>query len=199
LRSNNLLAGFRYVAHPLALSLKIDTILPQIQSSVTAVAGIGIEEDTLTGWVDYRISKVGIFALKLKFNARWEVASVGDPKTVADFQPAPDGNDKILTVNLKDIAIGNFRLPFKLTSSGHATPGELTLDTVQVVGTQQDGGLFGVSAPKAFKLTTGERNKMTSANVQALVATGLLAQLPQDLTCRWPTPTLGARVREDGQ
>lgn len=180
LRANNLLAGFRYVAHPLTLSLKIETILPQIQSSVKAVAIVGIEEDVLTGWVDYTITKVGIFTTKLKFAGRWEVASVGDPQSIEDFQTVADGPEKILTVNLKNKAIGAFRLPFKLTGPGSATPGTLTLETVQVVGTQQDAGLFGVSAPKAFKLTTGERNKMTSANVQTLVATGLLAQLPQD-------------------
>ena len=181
LRGNNLLASYRYVAHPLALSLKIDTILPQITSTVQAVASIGIEEDTLSGVVLYKISKVGIFTLKLKFPARWDVSSVGDPQTIEDFQAPtdPDGT-KTLTVNLKNKAIGDFRLPFKLTASGRAVPGELTLESVQVIGTQQDAGLFGVSAPKAFKLTTGERNKMTSANVALLVSAGLVAQLPQD-------------------
>ncbi len=180
LRGGNILAGFRYVAHPLALSLKIDTILPQIQSTVTAVASIGIEEDVLTGWVDFKISKVGIFTAKLKFPGRWEVASVGTPETIEDFQTAPDGTDKILTVNLKNKAIGDFRLPFKLTAPGRAAPGELTLESVQVIGTQQDAGIFGISAPRAFKLTTADRGKMASANVQLLVKTGLLAQLPQD-------------------
>ena len=180
LRAANLLASFRYVAHPLALALKIETILPQIQSSVKSVAIIGIEEDTLTGWVDYTISKVGIFTVKLKFPERWRVVSVGDPQTIEDFQTVVQGTEKILTVNLKNKAIGNFRVPFVLAGPGRAAAGELTLETVQVLGTQQDAGVFGVSAPKAFKLTTGERNKMTSANVQELVKTGLLAQLPQD-------------------
>ena len=180
LRGGNLLAGFRYVAHPLALSLKIETILPQIQSSTTSVASVGIEEDTLSGWIDYTISKAGVFTLKLRFAARWDVVSVGDPQSIEDFATAVDGADKVLTVNLKNKAMGQFRLPFKLTSPGRAVPGEITLETVRVVDTQQDAGLFGVSAPKAFKLTTGERIKMTAANVQALVKSGLLAQLPQD-------------------
>ncbi len=179
LKGGNILAGFRYVAHPLALALKIDTILPQIQSSVKAIASIGIEEDTLVGWVDFTISKVGIFTAKLKFPNRWDVASVGDPQTIEDFQVAVDGADKVLTVNLKNKAIGDFRLKFKLTSLGRATPGDVTLETVQVIGTQQDQGLLGVSAPKAFKLTTVPvaGGKMVSANWTQLVKFGLFAEL----------------------
>src|SRR5262249_38928638 len=141
---------------------------------------IGPDEDGLSGWVDYTISKVGVFALKLKFENRWDVASVGDAQTVEDFQTAADGTYKVLTVNLKNKAMGTFRLTFKLTGSSRATPGQITIEPVQVLETQQDRGLLGISAPKAFKLTTVERTKMASANVQQLYASGLLSQLPQD-------------------
>jgi len=180
LKRPNLLAGFRYLAHPLSLVLKIESVQPQIQSSVTAVTSLGLDEDGVSGWVDYTISKVGVFALKLKFENRWDVASVGDAQTVEDFQTAADGAYKILTVNLKNKALGNFRLPFKLSGPSRAAPGQISLEPVQVLDTQQDRGLLGISAPKAFKLTTVDRTKMVSANVQSLFATGLLSQLPQD-------------------
>ena len=183
LKLPNLLAGFRYLAHPLSLILKIEQVQPQIQSSVTAVIGMGLDEDTLSGWVDYQIAKVGIFALRLKFENRWEVVSVGDPQTVEDFQSAAtagEGTYKILTVNLKNKALGAFRLPFKFNGASHATPGQVLLEPIQVLDTQQDKGIFGVSAPKAFKLTTLERAKTASADVRLLVASGLLSQLPAD-------------------
>lgn len=180
LKRASLLASFRYLAHPLSLVLKIEAVQPQIQSSVTAVTSLGLDEDGLSGWVDYTISKVGVFALKLKFENRWEVASVGDAQTVEDFQTAADGAYKILTVNLKNKALGTFRLPFKLSGPSRAAAGQITLEPVQVLDTQQDRGLLGISAPKAFKLTTVERVKMVPANVQQLFATGLLSQLPQD-------------------
>ena len=180
MRRENLFSAFRYVAHPLALAFSIEQIKPQIQSNAVALASIGTEEDTLSGWVDYTITKVGIFQAKLKFPARYEVASVGEPQTVEDFQAALEGAEKILTVNLKNKALGNFRLPFKLTAPGRAAPGDLIVESVQVLDTQQDKGLLGISAPKAFKLTTSERVKMTPANVQTLYAAGLLAQLPRD-------------------
>lgn len=180
LKRSNLLAGFRYLAHPLSLVLKIESVQPQIQSSVTSVLSIGPDEDGLSGWVEYTISKVGVFALKLKFENRWDVASVGDAQTVEDFQTAADGTYKIMTVNLKNKAMGSFRLPFKLTGPSRAAAGQIAIEPVQVLDTQQDRGLLGISAPKAFKLTTVERTKMVSANVQLLYATGLLSQLPQD-------------------
>ncbi|HYG77335.1 MAG TPA: hypothetical protein VEK08_20180 [Planctomycetota bacterium] len=180
LKRNNLLAGFRYLAHPLTLALKIESVQPQIQSSVSAVTSLGTDDDGMNGWIDYQISKVGVFTLKLKFESRWDVASVGDAQTVEDFQVATEGAYKTLTVNLKNKALGNFRLPFKLSGPSRASAGELPLEPIQVLGTQQDRGLLGISAPKAFKLTTLERNKMVSANVQVLFATGLLSQLPPD-------------------
>lgn len=180
MRAAQLLAGFRYLAHPLTLNLKIERVQPQIRSQATMVASLGQDEDVLTGWVDYQIAKVGIFIVKLKFPSRWEPASVGDQATVEDFQVATEGAYKVLTVNLKNQALGEFRLPFRLTASGSGTPGTVTVEPVQVLETQQDRGTFGVSAPKAFKLTTLERDKTASGNVQLLHASGLLGQLPQD-------------------
>ncbi|HEY3324641.1 MAG TPA: hypothetical protein VGP72_29585 [Planctomycetota bacterium] len=180
LRRANLLAGFRYLAHPLNLALKIETVEPQIQSSVKAIISLGQDEDGLTGWVDYDIAKVGIFTAKLKFDSRWEVVSVGDPQTVEDFQAAVEGQYKVLSVNLKNKAIGAFRLPFKLTAPGRASAGQLTLESIQVLGTHQDKGTLGVCAPKAFKLTTSSREKMAPESVQSLMASGLLAQVPAD-------------------
>ena len=180
LKRPNLLASFRYLAHPLSLLLKVEAVLPQIQSSVTAVSSLGVDEDGINGFVDYQIAKVGIFTAKLKFENRWEIVTVGDPQTVEDFQTVVDGQYKILTVNLKNKALGTFRLPFKLSGPSRASPGELTLESVQVLDTQQDKGLFGISAPKAFKLTTVEKTKMASANVQLLFSAGLLSQLPGD-------------------
>lgn len=180
LKQPGLLACFRYLAHPLALAVKVEQVQPQIQSEVKAVVSLGLEEDTMFGFVEYQIAKVGIFALKLKVESRWEPVTVGEPAAVEDFQTAADGQYKVLTVNLKNKALGTFRLPFKFNGPSRAAPGELVLETVQVPDTQQDKGLLGVSAPKAFKLTTVERTKMSSANVQQLFATGILAQLPPD-------------------
>mgnify|MGYP007030114677 CR=1 FL=1 len=181
MRSTPLLAGFRYLAHPLTLNLKIERVQPQIRSQATMVASLGQDEDALSGWVDYQIAKVGIFVVRLKFPARWEPASVGDKATVEDFQVATEGAYKVLTANLKNQALGEFRLPFRLTAPGSGTaPGTATLEPVQVLETQQDRGTFGVSAPKAFKLTTLERIGAASGNVQLLHASGLLGQLPQD-------------------
>ncbi|MGD0092001.1 MAG: hypothetical protein ABSE73_18975 [Planctomycetota bacterium] len=180
LRRPNLLAGFRYLAHPLALALKIEQVQPQMQSSVIAVTSLGVEEDGMFGTVEYQIAKVGVFTLKLKVESRWEPVTIGEPATVEDFQTATEGQYKVLTVNLKNKALGKFLLPFKFTGPSRAEPKDLTLESVQVPGTQQDKGLLGVSAPKAFKLTTVERKNMSSANVQQLVTSGLLAQLPPD-------------------
>lgn len=195
MRSEQLLAGFRYLAHPLSLKLKIERVQPQVRSQMSSLASLGLDEDVLSGWVDFQIAKVGIFTVKLKFPARWEVASVGEKDTVEDFQVATEGGFKLLTVNLKNQALGEFRLPFRLTASGSAAPGEAVLDVIQVLDTQQDRGLFGVSAPKAFKLTTIDRTKMASGNVQLLRANGLPSPADHDMPLAYTYTQTPASVK----
>ena len=180
LRRPSLLAGFRYLAHPLSVSLAIETLLPQIQSNSAAVVILGLEEDSLEGYVDYQIAKAGVFNVKLKVENRWEVASLGDPQTVDDFQVAADGAHKIISVNLKNKALGNFRLPFSFKGPSRAAPGQVTVEPIQVLATQQDKGLLAISAPKAFKATTGPRVRMVGASLNQFYTTNLQARVPQD-------------------
>lgn len=180
LRQKTLLAGFRYLAHPLALNLTIESIRPELRATVNSVVTLGLDEDVLNGWADLRIAKVGLFKVRLKFEKRWEVLSMGDPKTVEDFQVEEQGADKIVTVNLKSKAFGSFRLPFKLSAAGRAAPGELVVSPPAVLDALQDKGIFGITAPKAFKVTTVERKKAVPANVQLLYAGGLLSKLSSE-------------------
>jgi hypothetical protein len=173
--------GFRYLAQPLTLGLAIEKITPSIQSAATSVAVLGAEEDTWVGWIDYTIAKAGVFRLELRVPARWSVASMGDPSTVENFQ-AVDGPDgvKAIAVNLKSRALGAFRLPFRLTAAGSGAAGEATLSPPVVAGSLEDRGLFAVSAPKALSLSTVERQKMSSADVEALFKSGIMTQVGAD-------------------
>ena len=170
--------GFRYLAQPLALDVAIEKITPVIRSATTSVVSLGREEDVWAGWVDYDIAKAGVFRLVLKVPARWNVAQVGAENTVEDVQTAesPDGL-KTITVNLKSKALGAFKLPFRFTAQGSAAAGEATLSPPAIADSSQDRGVFGVSAPKAFNVSTVERRAMTSADVDALFKSGIMNQL----------------------
>ncbi len=173
--------GFRYLAQPLSLTLGVEKITPSIQSSATSVVILGPEEDAWVGWIDYTIAKAGVFRLELRVPLRWSVASMGDPGTVENFQ-AVDGPDGVraIAVNLKSRALGSFRLPFRLAAPGSGTAGEATLSPPVVAGSQEDRGLFAVSAPKALSLSTVERQKMSSADVEALFKSGIMTQVGAD-------------------
>jgi len=106
--------------------------------------------------------------------ARWAVASVGDAGTVEDHQTAEADGVRTVTVNLKSRAIGALRLPFRLTAPGSAAPGEMTLEPPAVPGVVEDRGLLGVSAPKAIEVTTVDRGKMTSVDVDELIKSGVM-------------------------
>ncbi len=173
--------GFRYLAQPLALGLEIEKITPVIHSATTSVVSLGREEDVLTGWVDYDIAKAGVFRVTFKVPARWNVVTIGADNAVEDVQTAEaEGGLKQITVNLKSKALGAFKLPFKFTAQGSAAAGDLRLGPPVIADSTQDRGVFGVSAPKAFNVSTTDRGGMTSADVDALFRSGIMNQLGPD-------------------
>jgi hypothetical protein len=170
--------GFRYFAHPLALSLQIEKITPRIRSFTTSVVSLGKEDDVWVGWIDYEITRAGVFRLEIKVPPRWSWDSVRDPSTAVDYPETIDaGGVRTIVLNLKSKALGAFRLPLRLTAPGSANPGEATIAPPIVAGSEQDRGLFGVSAPKAIDLSTGEREKMTPADVDELFRSGIMTQV----------------------
>jgi hypothetical protein len=174
------LFAFRYLAHPLALDLEIEKILPVVRSHTTSVIALGRDEDVWTGWIDYAIAKAGVFRFELRVPTRWSIASIGDGTAVEDFQTRDDGAVRAITVNLKSKALGNFRLPFRFTAPGSAAAGEATHGPPAVSGASEDRGLLGVSVPRAFEASTVERQKMASADLDELLRSGILTQVGAD-------------------
>jgi len=172
--------GFRYLAQPLALELGVVKILPLVRSLATSVITIGREEDVWVGWIDYTVTKSGLFRLELKVPSRWNVAAVGDPSTTEDFQTTDANHVRSTVVSLKSKALGSFRLPFRLVAQGSAAAGSITLSPPLVSGTSEDKGLLGVSAPKAIELNTSQREKMLPADVDELFRSGIMGQVGAD-------------------
>ncbi len=172
--------GFRYLAHPLTLDLGIEKITPSVRAESVSIVTLGREEDVWTGWIEFTIAKAGLFRLEFRVPSRWNIASIGDPSTVEDHPTRDADGQRTVTVNLKAKAMGVFRLPFKLTAAGSAAEGEVTLAPPAILGVEGSRGLFGVSTPKAFDLTTVQRENTVSADVNELFRSGLLGQLGPD-------------------
>ena len=169
--------GFRYLAQPLELELAIEKILPLVRNQSTSVVTLGREEDVWIGWIDYDIQKAGVFRLEFRVPEDWSVAEVGSEQTVEAFQTADADGQRTVSVSLKSKAIGSFQLPFRLVRSGNAAPGEVTLAPPIVLGSTQDRGIFGVSAPRAIDVLTRERQNMVDAHENELFRSGIMGQL----------------------
>ncbi len=175
--------GFRYLAHPLSLTLGVEKILPVVHSQSTSVVVMGTEEDQWIGWVDYKITRSGVFTLKLQVPSVWRPISLGAEGNVEDYQASPLANDptqQTITVNLTSRAFGNYRLPFKFAREGQASPGEQSIVAPRVLDVESDRGLLGIGAPRSFQLTTLDQERMVSTDVQELFRSGVLSQIPQD-------------------
>jgi hypothetical protein len=204
LRAADIFAGFRRLAPPSTLKLRVEEVKPVVRSSAVSLVVLGADEDQLIGWVDYQIEKAGVFKLHLKTDVRWEPLAIGDEKSVEDFQSVVEGAEKLLTINLKNRALGALRLPFKFTGPGRAAEGEVELSPPRVSESAQDKGVFGLAAPRAFKAGTVKCEKAAAADVRKILETGLAAQLSAEaaaplLAYAYNRGPASARVRLERQ
>ena len=176
--AKDLRVGFQYLAPPDPLNLAVRKIEPVIHSDTTSVVTLDRERDTWVGIVKYRIKKAGVFTVALVVPERWSVEEIGNPADVEDFQISePADGASTITVNLRIRQLGDFNLPFKLTSEGSIGKQNVTLNPLLVSGTQQDQGLFGVAAPRSIDLKTVSVTGLSSVEQQELVSAGIMSQV----------------------
>lgn len=174
----DLRVGFQYLAPPAPLGLAVRKIEPVIHSDTTSVVTLDRERDTWVGIVKYRIKKAGVFTVELVAPERWTVEEVGNPADVEDFQVSePADGSRTITVNLRTRQLGEFKLPFKLSSEGSIGKQAITLSPLLVSGTQQDMGLFGVAAPRSIDIKTVKTTGLSSVEQQELVSAGIMSQV----------------------
>ncbi|MFQ5653884.1 MAG: hypothetical protein ACE5GW_04020, partial [Planctomycetota bacterium] len=189
--------GYRYLAHPLSLTLAVEKITPVVRSHTVSVISLGRDEDHWIGWIDYEIARAGLFGLAFRVPSGWAVDSVGNPQQVEEFQTSDAGGRRTITVSLKSKAMGRFRLPFRLVREGSAAAGEQLLAAPEVLGSEQDRGLFGVSTPRALEVVTLERTNVLDADVDELFGTGIVGKMSSEgaLPRTWRYRKQPARVR----
>lgn len=172
--------GFRYLAQPLSLALAIEKIVPEVRGGSTSVVVLGREEDQWLGWIDFSITKAGLFRLAFRVPAGWDVDRVGNPGQIDEYQSAEDAGRLTITVTSKSSVMGGFRLPFRLVREGSARPGELTLSPPEIIDAVQDRGLLGVSAPRSLEVVTIERDALLDADVDELFRSGIMGQVSSE-------------------
>ncbi len=170
--------GYRYLAQPVSLAVDLETITPVVEGVTTSVVSIGEQEDLWVGWIDYSIQKAGLFEFAFSIPTDWNVVEVGDPSFVEEFRTAEADGRRTVTVGLKARALGALRLPFRFAREGTAGPGAVSVEPPRLIGVERDRGLFGVSVPRSIEAVTTSRENAVDVENEALVQSGVLAQLP---------------------
>ena len=197
----DLRVGFQYLSPPPPLGLGVSKIEPVIRSRTVSVVTLGRERDDWVGFVEFTITKAGVFSISLRVPQRWSVEEIGDASTVDDNQSSEVADNlRTIAVNLKSRQLGMFRLPFKLTADGSAATGEKTVWPPIVVGTVQDQGIFGIAAPRALEIRT-QGDGMSSVEPSELVQSGILSRVSTDAgdpqAYSYPKNSVAQRARLD--
>lgn len=176
----DLRVGFRFLAPPPPLELALERIVPLVRSQTTSVVTLGNEDDVWVGFIDYTISRAGLFRLEFLVPKRWSPDEIGDAATVENYQFTDGAELRTITVNLKSRALGGFRLPFRLTAPGSATNTKLTIRAPHVVGTEQDRGLLGIAAPRSLELKMSSSSGVRSTDARELSQSGIMGRVGEN-------------------
>ena len=112
-QTNALAGAYQFLKPDFALSVRVETLQPQIEATVRNRARIGAEQTSLMSQVDYTIKRAGVFALRVALPKDFRVETVtGDE--IAQWSERTENDTRVLEVRLKQRTLGNCALQLQL-------------------------------------------------------------------------------------
>lgn len=170
--------AYRYGAVPYELTLRIEKVLPRI--SVTELVDAALETDQLSlAWRTlFQIDDAGVFQLRIKIPANFEVRDI-EGKALGDAAPAAvdsyhqsEDNPENWTVNLSEKAFGKVGLhvrlrrslsdPNLLSPTGESSTLSIPLPQVAPSDIEYSQGTLVLSAPTSLRVNPAELQGLRS-------------------------------------
>jgi type II secretory pathway pseudopilin PulG len=126
--TGSLAGAYQFLKPDFTLSVRVETLQPQIEAMVRNRVRIGVEQIYLDAKADYTIKRAGVFALRLALPTDYRIESVAGNE-IAQWTEKTENNARVLEVTLKQRTLGNYSLQVRLVK----TQKELA-KTVEVAG-----------------------------------------------------------------
>ena len=144
---------FRFAAPDFALSVRAETVQPEIEAVVRNNFRVSAEQVALSAAIDYTIKRTGLFALRIALPDGYRMEHVTGDNILQQVEHS-DGGRQVLDVTLKDRTSGAYSLGIELTRSFKELPKSLAIAGVHPLDTAKLTGYVAVSAEPGVAVKT---------------------------------------------
>jgi type II secretory pathway pseudopilin PulG len=143
-KKDGLFSAFRFLKTDFSLSVRAETVQPQVEAVLRNSVQIGTESVQVAAQVDYTIKKAGVFSLRLALPAGYRLESVaGD--NVSQWVERNEDGIAMVEITLKERTIGAYKLNLSLAQIYTQLPRTLSIVGVHPLGTEKLSGYITVT------------------------------------------------------
>jgi hypothetical protein len=190
-----IMSAFRFLKGDFALTIRAETVQPQVEAVVRNLVRIGSESVQLEGQIAYTIKRAGLFALRLALPAGYRLESVTG-NAMSQWVEHNDNGVTVLEVALKERTMGAYALGCVLTRSYKEPPKTIPIVGIHPLATEKLSGVVIVSAEVGIAAKTASLEGLTEIPYAAVAPAAnreAAATAPASaLAYRFITPTPGA-------
>jgi hypothetical protein len=171
-------AAYRFLKPDFGLTVKLDTVLPQIEAVVRNVFRIGSDQVALDAEIQYTIKRVGTFMLQVGLPEGYRLEKLTGTNLAQWIlkNPPVTGGGQIIEITLKERAQGVYHLKLELIRFLNPLPASLPLAGAQPLGIQKLSGAISVSADEGIQIKSDHFEGITEipvAAVDGIIGSGL--------------------------
>ena len=159
-KKDGILSAFRFLKTDFGLSVRAETVQPQIEAVVRNSVRIGAESVQVAAQIDYTIKRAGVFALRLALPAGYRLESVTGDK-VSQWVERTENGAALVEVTLKERTIGAYTLNLVLVQNYRQPPKTLAIAGVHPLDTQKLSGYITVATDLGVAAKTGSFDGLT--------------------------------------
>lgn len=144
-KTDGLFSVFRFLKPEFNLSVRAETVRPQIEAIVRNNIRVGADQVNISSVIDYTIKRAGVFALKSILPSDYRVEQVTG-NNVLQWSERMEGETPVLEVTLKERTSGAYSLRIELGKNFKELPKSLAIVGVHPLDTVKLTGFISVTA-----------------------------------------------------
>ncbi len=154
--------AFRYNLLPFSAHVSADEVLPELRLVEDTSLDIATEQMRMTSRLNIKVSKSGIFSLRIRIPEGFDVDSLtGD--AISHWDEVNSAAREVV-VNFKRQILGDVPLNLVLSRSGRDLDADFTMPRIRIDGVLKHTGSLGVTVERGIRITPALRDGVSEIN-----------------------------------
>ncbi|MCA9402753.1 MAG: hypothetical protein KC897_03145 [Candidatus Omnitrophica bacterium] len=176
----NFVSAFKYFRRPYTIALAISKIEPKITVDQQVLVAFSETIIDYYAYAKFTVKDAGVFKFRFAMPDGFRVVEVGNEATVDSYDVADEEGQPVLTVVLKNKAMGEFALPVHLEADKEDKDIALDLPKLINLEAEKDEGVIALALRKNLKLTTEDMRSLRPMSLEELQAIGIRVRDPKN-------------------